>query len=49
VLDGKRLCNAEDECACEMCTGGLMFVAAKENVIFIEPKQNLKSATACGP
>lgn len=48
MFDGKRLCNAEDERAREMCTGRLMFVAAKDNVIFIEPKPKLKSAPACG-
>jgi hypothetical protein len=44
VFDGKRLCDAEDERAREMCTGGLMFVAAEDNVVFIEPKPNVKSA-----
>jgi hypothetical protein len=38
VLDGERLRDAEDERAREMCTGGLMFVAAEDNVVLIEPK-----------
>lgn len=48
MFDGKRLCDAEDERAREVCTGGLMFVAAEDNIVFIEPKPNLESATACG-
>jgi hypothetical protein len=35
MLDGERLCDAEDERACEMCTSGLMFVTAEDNVVFI--------------
>jgi hypothetical protein len=39
VLDGERLCDTENECARKVCTGGLMFVAAEDNVVLIEPKQ----------
>ena len=48
MFDGKRLCDAEDERAREMCTGGLMFVAAEDNVVIIEPKPNVKVST-CWP
>jgi hypothetical protein len=41
VLDGERLCDTENECARKMCTGRLMFVAAEDNVVLIEPKQKL--------
>ena len=48
VLDCERLCDAEDERAREMCTGRLMFVAAEDNVVLVEPRQKPKLATACG-
>ena len=41
VLDGERLGDTENECARKMCTGRLMFVAAEDNVVLIEPKQKL--------
>jgi hypothetical protein len=45
VLDGERLCDTENECARKVCTGGLMFVAAEDNVALIEPKQKRRLAT----
>jgi hypothetical protein len=39
VLDGEGLCDTENECARKMCTGGLMFIAAEDNVVLIESKQ----------
>ena len=48
VLDGEGLCDAEDECAGEMCTGGFMFIATEDNVILTEPEQNVQLVAACG-
>jgi len=41
VLDGERLGDTENECARKMCTGGLMFVAAEDNVVLIEPRKEI--------
>jgi hypothetical protein len=49
VLDGERLCDTENERARKVCTGGLMFVAAEDNVVLIEPKQKRRLATVWSP
>jgi hypothetical protein len=49
VLDGERLCDTENECARKMCTGGLMFVAAEDNVVLIEPKKKHGLVTVWSP
>ena len=41
MLDGERLGDTENECARKMCTGGLMFVAAEDNVVLIEPRKEI--------
>ena len=49
MLDGERLCDTENERARKVCTGGLMFVAAEDNVVLIEPKQKRRLATVWSP
>jgi len=39
VLDGKRLRHAKDQRAIEMSAGSLIFVAAEDNIIFVEAGQ----------
>ena len=41
MLDGERLGDTENEYARKMCTGRLMFVAAEDNVVLIEPRKKL--------